>query len=120
MDTNYFMGEIDLPNGQIKKVLIEDKNITNAHDRIERYIKNTVFKIDKYKSGNMYRPIGSFLVRHATTKEILEDSLKDFAGGWNEYSFTGFAEEIIDIVLSTIPTKALEEEIQKRIDNAKE
>lgn len=114
MDTKYFIGEIDLPNRQIKKVLIKDKNITNAYDRTERHIKNTIFEIDKYKSGNMYRPIGSFLVRHATTQEILEDALKDFAGGWSEYSIPGFAEEIIDIVLSTIPRKALKEELQRR------
>ena len=108
MDTKYFMGEIDLPNG-IRKDLIMTKDINSAHDIIEHKIK--IKQLDYYAP---FRPIGSFLVRGATTQEILEDSLKDFAGGWDEYSIPGFAEEIVDIVLSTIPRKAFEEELQRR------
>lgn len=120
--TKYFVGEIDLPNG-IRKDLIVAKDINNAHDIIEHKIKikqldyDSITDIGTTSIYAPFRPIGSFLVRSATTTEILEDQLKDFAGGWSEYSLPGFAEEIIDIVLSTVSTKALEEEIQMRIDN---
>lgn len=119
MDTKYFMGEIDLPNG-IRKDLITAKDINNAYDIIEHRIKHNQLEFDKFKLDKEksvwapYRPIGSFIVRHATTTEILEDSLKDFAGGWDAYSIPGFAEEIIDIVLLTIPRKAFEEELARR------
>lgn len=122
MDEKYFMGEIDLPNGNIRRDLVEAKDINSAHDIFERHIKISQLEFEKISSKREksvwapFRPIGSFLIRRATTQEILEDALTDFAGGWNEYSISGFAEEIIDIVLSTIPTKALEEEIQKRIE----
>ena len=119
MDTKYFMGEIDLPNG-IRKNLITAKDINSAHDIIEHKIKMFHIEFDRYNLDREksvwapYRPIGSFLVRSATTQEILEDSLKDFAGGWDAYSIPGFAEEIIDIVLSTIPREAFEEELARR------
>lgn len=119
MDTKYFVGEIDLPNG-IRKDLIMAKDINSAHDIIERRIKSKQLDYDSItgiRTTSIYapfRPIGSFLVRGATTQEILEDSLKDFAGGWDAYSIPGFAEEIVDIVLSTIPRKAFEEELQRR------
>lgn len=115
----YFMGEIDLPNG-IRKDLIVAKDIINAHDIIEHRIHMAHMEFDRYNLDREksiwapFRPIGSFIVRHATTQEILEDNLKDFAGSWDAYSIPGFAEEIVDIVLSTIPRKAFAEELQRR------
>lgn len=115
----YFVGEIDLPNG-IRKDLIVAKDINNAHDIIEHKIKIKQLDYDSItdiRTTSIYapfRPIGSFLVRHATTQEILKDVLEDFAGNWNECSLEGMSEEIIDIVLSTIPRKAFEEELQRR------
>ncbi len=120
MDIKYFMGEIDLPNGSIWKYLIEAKDIIDAHDIIERRIKSKQLEYDKITNIREigifapYRPVGSFLVRYATAQEILEDNLKDFAGRWDAYSIPGFAEEIINIVLETIPRKAFEEELQRR------
>jgi hypothetical protein len=54
------------------------------------------------------------LVRSATTTEILEDQLKDFAGGWDEYNIQGFAEEIVETVLTTIPRVVILEELERR------
>ena len=119
MEPKYFVGEIDLPNG-IRKDLIVAKDINDAHYIIEHKIKIKQLDYDSItnvRTTSIYapfRPIGSFLVRGATTQEILEDQLKDFAGGWDAYSIPGFAEEIIDIVLSTISRKAFEEELQRR------
>lgn len=117
----YFVGEIDLPNGKIRKELIRGYRINDdVHDTIERKVKNLQLDIDNFKTPIdksfwiPFRPIGSFLVRHATTQEILEYNLKDFAGSWDAYSIPGFAEEIVDIVLSTIPRKAFEEELARR------
>ena len=85
MDTKYFIGEIDLPNGKIRKELIKGYRINDdVHDAIERKVKNLQLDIDNFKTNIdksfwlPFRPIGSFLVRGATTQEILEDSLKDF------------------------------------------
>lgn len=116
----YFVGEIYLPGGQIRNDLITAVDINDAYDIIESHIEKSQMDIDKYATNierskyAPFRPIGPYRVRPATTQEILEDSLKDFAGGWDAYSIPGFAEEIIDIVLSTIPRKAFEEELQRR------
>ena len=118
--TKYFVGEIDLPNG-IRKDLIVAKDINNAHDIIEHKIKIKQLDYDSItdiRTTSIYapfRPIGSFLVRSATTTEILEDQLKDFAGGWDEYNIQGFAEEIVETVLSTILKEALIEELKRRL-----
>ena len=115
----YFVGEIDLPNG-IKKDLITAKDIINAHDIIEHKIKIKQLDYDSItdiRTTSIYapfRPIGSFLVRSATTTEILEDQLKDFAGGWDEYNIQGFAEEIVETVLTTIPRVVILEELERR------
>ena len=119
MDTKYFIGEIDLPNG-IRKDLIVAKDINNAHDIIEHKIKIKQLDYDSItdiRTTSIYapfRPIGSFLVRSATTTEILEDQLKDFAGGWDEYNIQGFAEDIIETVLETLPKEVLIEELERR------
>lgn len=118
--TKYFVGEIDLPNG-IRKDLIVAKDINNAHDIIEHKIKIKQLDYDSItdiRTTSIYapfRPIGSFLVRSATTTEILEDQLKDFAGGWDEYNIQGFAEEIVETVLETIPRDILIEELKRRL-----
>ena len=120
METKYFVGEIDLPNG-IRKDLIVAKDINNAHDIIEHKIKIKQLDYDSItdiRTTSIYapfRPIGSFLVRSATTTEILEDQLKDFAGGWDEYNIQGFAEEIVETVLETIPRDILIEELKRRL-----
>ena len=120
METKYFVGEIDLPNG-IRKDLIVAKDINNAHDIIEHKIKIKQLDYDSItdiRTTSIYapfRPIGSFLVRSATTTEILEDQLKDFAGGWDEYNIQGFAEEIVETVLETIPKETLIEELKRRL-----
>ena len=117
--TKYFVGEIDLPNG-IRKDLIVAKDINNAHDIIEHKIKIKQLDYDSItdiRTTSIYapfRPIGSFLVRSATTTEILEDQLKDFAGGWDEYNIQGFAEEIVETVLTTIPRVVILEELERR------
>ena len=118
--TKYFVGEIDLPNG-IRKDLIVAKDINNAHDIIEHKIKIKQLDYDSItdiRTTSIYapfRPIGSFLVRSATTTEILEDQLKDFAGGWDEYNIQGFTEEIVETVLETIPRDILIEELKRRL-----
>lgn len=118
--TKYFVGEIDLPNG-IRKDLIVAKDINNAHDIIEHKIKikqldyDSITDIGTTSIYAPFRPIGSFLVRSATTTEILEDQLKDFAGGWDEYNIQGFAEEIVETVLETIPKETLIEELKRRL-----
>ena len=121
METKYFVGEIDLPNGKIRKELIKGYRINDdVHDAIERKVKNLQLDIDNFKTNIdksfwlPFRPIGSFLVRYATTQEILENHLKDFAGGWDEYNIQGFAEEIVETVLETIPRDALIEELERR------
>ena len=119
MEPKYFVGEIDLPNG-IRKDLIVAKDINDAHDIIEHKIKIKQLDYDSItnvRTTSIYapfRPIGSFLVRSATTIEILEDSLKDFAGGWDEYNIQGFAEDIIETVLETLPKDALIGELERR------
>ena len=119
METKYFVGEIDLPNG-IRKDLIVAKDINDAHDIIEHKIKIKQLDYDSItnvRTTSIYapfRPIGSFLVRGATTQEILEDQLKDFAGAWEAYSIQGFAEDIITTVLETLPKDALIEELERR------
>ena len=119
MDTKYFMGEIYLPNG-IRKDLIRAIDIDDAYNIIERHIKKSQMDIDKYVTNierskwKPFRPIGPYRVRSATTTEILEDQLKDFAGGWDEYNIQGFAEDIIETVLETLPKEALIEELERR------
>ena len=119
MDTKYFMGEINLPNG-IRKDLIRAIDIDDAYNIIERHIKKSQMDIDKYvinihkSKWAPFRPIGPYRVRSATTTEILEDQLKDFAGGWDEYNIQGFAEDIIETVLETLPKEVLIEELERR------
>ena len=117
----YFMGEIDLPNGNTSKRLITADNLSDAHEKIEKYVQRLIR--DHYRlykthyedtKHSPYRPTGSFTVRPATTEEILMDDLTDFAGGWDEYNIQGFAEDIIETVLETIPKDALIEELERR------
>jgi hypothetical protein len=103
----YFMGEIDLPGNTTSKRLITADNLSDAHEKIERYIRQ---RIPKYPTF----ALGSFKIRPATTEEILVDELTDFAGGWDEYNIQGFAEEIIDTVLQTILKEALIGELERR------
>jgi hypothetical protein len=105
--TKYFVGEIDLPNGNTHKRLIRADNLSDAHEKIERYIRQ---RIPKYPTF----ALGSFKIRTATTEEILVDDLTDFAGGWDEYNIQGFAEDIIETVLETLPKDALIEELERR------
>jgi hypothetical protein len=42
------------------------------------------------------------------------DDLTDFAGGWDEYNIQGFAEDIIETVLETLPKEVLIEELERR------
>lgn len=110
----YFMGEIDLPNGNTSKRLIKADNLSDAHEKIEKCVQRRIQDHDKYKIHYGDRPIGSFIVRPATTEEILVDDLIDFAGGWDEYNIQGFAEDIIETVLETLPKEALIEELERR------
>ena len=117
----YFMGEIDLPNGNTSKRLITADNLSDAHEKMEKYVQRLIrdyYRIYKthYEDTkhSPYRPIGSFTVRPATTEEILVDDLTDFAGGWDEYNIQGFAEDIIETVLQTLPKEALIEELERR------
>lgn len=110
----YFMGEIDLPNGNTSKRLIKADNLSDAHEKIEKCVQRRIQDHDKYKIHYGDRPIGSFIVRPATTEEILVDDLVDFAGGWDEYNIQGFAEDIIETVLETLPKEALIEELERR------
>lgn len=110
----YFMGEIDLPNGNTSKRLIKADNLSDAHEKIEKCVQRRIQDHDKYKIHYGDRPIGSFIVRPATTEEILMDDLTDFAGGWDEYNIQGFAEEIIETVLQTLPKEVLIEELERR------
>lgn len=118
--TKYFVGEIDLPNGKVRKDLIEAKDINNANDIIENRIKISHMEFDRFNLDREksvfapFLPTGSFITRLATTQEILEDQLNDFAGGWAEYAIQRFAEEIIETVLETVPKEALIEELKKR------
>ena len=117
----YFVGEIDLPNGNTYKRLITADNLSDAHEKMEKYVQRLIR--DHYRlykthyedtKHSPYRPTGSFIVRPATTEEILVDDLVDFAGGWDEYNIQGFAEEIIETVLETLPKDALIEELERR------
>lgn len=110
----YFMGEIDLPNGNTSKRLIKADNLSDAHEKIEKCVQRRIQDHDKYKIHYGDRPIGSFIVRPATTEEILVDDLVDFAGGWDEYNIQSFAEDIIETVLQTLPKEALIEELERR------
>lgn len=110
----YFMGEIDLPGNTVSKRLIKADNLSDAHEKIEKCVQRRIQDHDKYKIRYGDRPIGSFTVRPATTEEILVDDLIDFAGGWEEYNIQGFAEEIVETVLATIPEEALIEELERR------
>lgn len=117
----YFMGEIDLPNGNTSKRLITADNLSDAHEKMEKYVQRLIrdyYRIYKthYEDTkhSPYRPIGSFTVRPATTEEILMDDLTDFAGGWDEYNIQGFAEDIIETVLQTLPKEILIEELERR------
>jgi len=110
----YFMGEIDLPGNTVSKRLIKADNLSDAHEKIEKCVQRRIQDHDKYKIRYGDRPIGSFTVRPATTEEILVDDLIDFAGGWEEYNIQGFAEEIVETVLTTIPKEVLIEELERR------
>jgi hypothetical protein len=110
----YFMGEIDLPGNTTSKRLITANNLSDAHEKMEKYVQRRIQDHDRYKIRYGDRPIGSFTVRPATTEEILMDDLTDFAGGWDEYNIQGFAEDIIETVLETLPKEALIEELERR------
>lgn len=110
----YFVGEIDIPNGNTYKRLITADNLSDAHEKMEKYVQRRIQDHDKYKIHYGDRPIGSFIVRPATTEEILVDDLTDFAGGWDEYNIQGFAEDIIETVLQTLPKEVLIEELERR------
>lgn len=122
METKYFVGEIDLPGNNTTKRLIKADNLSDAHEKIEKYVRQRIQDHDRvYKTHyentkhSPYRPTGSFIIRSATTEEILIDDLTDFAGGWDEYNIQGFAEEIIETVLETIPKETLIEELKRRL-----
>lgn len=110
----YFMGEIDLPGNTVSKRLIKADNLSDAHEKIEKCVQRRIQDHDKYKIRYGDRPIGSFTVRPATTEEILVDDLTDFASGWDEYNIQGFAEDIIETVLETLPKEVLIEELERR------
>lgn len=110
----YFMGEIDLPGNTTSKRLITANNLSDAHEKMEKYVQRRIQDHDRYKIRYGDRPIGSFTVRPATTEEILMDDLTDFAGGWDEYNIQGFAEDIIETVLETLPKEVLIEELERR------
>jgi len=110
----YFVGEIDLPNGNTSKRLITADNLSDAHEKMEKYVQRRIQDHNRYKIHYGNRPIGSFIVRPATTEEILMDDLTDFAGGWDEYNIQGFAEDIIETVLETLPKEVLIEELERR------
>jgi hypothetical protein len=110
----YFMGEIDLPGNTASKRLITADNLSDAHEKMEKYVQRRIQDHDRYKIRYGDRPIGSFTVRPATTEEILMDDLTDFAGGWDEYNIQGFAEDIIETVLETLPKEVLIEELERR------
>ena len=110
----YFVGEIDLPGNTTSKRLIKADNLSDAHEKIEKYVQRRIQDHDKYKIRYGDRPIGSFMVRPATTEEILVDDLTNFAGGWDEYNIQGFAEDIIETVLETLPKEILIEELERR------
>lgn len=110
----YFMGEIDLPGNTTSKRLIKADNLSDAHEKMEKYVQRRIQDHDRYKIRYGDRPIGSFTVRPATTEEILMDDLTDFAGGWDEYNIQGFAEDIIETVLETLPKEVLIEELERR------
>ena len=120
METKYFVGEIDLPGNTTSKRLIKADNLSDAHEKMEKYVQRRIQAHDRYKTHyestkySPYRPIGSFIIRTATTEEILVDDLTDFAGGWDEYNIQGFAEDIIETVLKTLPKDALIEELERR------
>ena len=110
----YFMGEIDLPGNTTSKRLIKADNLSDAREKIEKCVQRRIQDHDRYKIRYGDRPIGSFIVRPATTEEILVDDLTDFAGGWDEYNIQGFAEDIIETVLQTLPNEILIEELRRR------
>ena len=110
----YFMGEIGLPGNTTSKRLITADNLSDAHEKMEKYVQRRIQDHDRYKIRYGDRPIGSFTVRPATTEEILMDDLTDFAGGWDEYNIQGFAEDIIETVLETLPKEVLIEELERR------
>ena len=120
METKYFVGEIDLPGNNTTKRLIKADDLSDAHEKIEKYVQRRIQDHDRYKTHyestkySPYRPIGSFTIRTATTEEILVDDLAYFAGGWDEYNIQGFAEDIIETVLQTLPKEALIEELERR------
>ena len=113
METKYFVGEIDHGN-IISKRLIKADNLSDAHEKMEKYLQRRIQDHDRYKTHYGGRPIGSSTVHPATTEEILVDDLADFAGGWDEYNIQGFAEDIIETVLETLPKEALIEELERR------
>lgn len=110
----YFMGEIDLPGNTTSKRLIKADNLSDAREKMEKYVQRRIQDHDRYKIHYGDRPIGSFTVRPATTEEILVDDLVDFAGRWDEYNIQGFAEDIIETVLETLPKEVLIEELERR------
>lgn len=110
----YFMGEIDLPGNTVSKRLIKADNLSDAREKMEKYVQRRVQDHDRYRIHYGDRPIGSFTVRPATTEEILVDDLTDFAGRWDEYNIRGFAEDIIETVLQTLSKEVLIEELKRR------
>ena len=108
----YFVGKIDLSDDSTYDRLIEADNLIDAKNIIDRYIKNRIKTCEKMHLNT--NPTGNFTVRPATTEEILIDQLTDFAGGWDGYSLPGFAEEIIETVLQTVPKSTLINELERR------
>ena len=99
--TKYFVAEILRKDGTIYTRMVGAMDVNEAFTQIFRY-------------ASRYPIFISFTVRPATTEEILVDDLKDFVGAWDEYNIQGFAEEIVETVLTTIPNEALIEELERR------
>ena len=114
MENKYFVGEIDLPGNTTSKRLIKADNLSDAREKMEKYEQRRIQEHDRYKIHYGDRPIGSFTVRPPTTEEILVDDLTAFAGGWDGYNIQGFAEDIIETVLKTLPKEALIGELERR------
>ncbi|HOD61687.1 MAG TPA: hypothetical protein PKG96_06250 [Bacilli bacterium] len=114
MENKYFVGEIDLPGNTTSKRLIKAANLSDAREKMEKYVQRRIQAHDRYKIHYGDRPIGSFKVRPPTTEEILVDDLTAFAGGWDGYNIQGFAEDIIETVLKTLPKEALIGELERR------
>ena len=98
-----YMAEIELKSRWRNKLFIAISE-TRAKEEVDRYIVKlqqdysrfkTEYEASKYAP---FKPTGTYIIRPATAQEQIAYLLEGFAGSWDEFSVSGLASEIVEIV----------------------